>query len=240
MQIVNFIRWGWQQILPAPCLWCSLPVNDHQRLLCSACQQALPRFPYQLCHYNLLWLPAVRSGLENCEFTQLLSIGWYELPYQRWIRQWKFHHDMYAAELLKQLFVDTLYAYRQSGQTMPEGIVYVPMSPKKERKRGFNQAKLLAQCAAAELNIPLLDVIHRVKETPSQVGLTRLQRQQNLAGAFEIISTVPLPTHLVLIDDVVTTGTTANLLARLLKQHGVTSLSLWTLAVTPNADHSSA
>jgi hypoxanthine-guanine phosphoribosyltransferase len=46
--------------------------------------------------------------------------------------------------------------------------------------------------------------------------------------------------NLVLIDDVVTTGTTANLLARLLKQHGVTSLSLWTLAVTPNADHSSA
>lgn len=240
MSFVTRLRWVWQQLLPSPCLWCMLPVQDHQHLLCADCQQALPQLPYQLCHYNLLWLPAVRAGLPDTHFDRLLSLGWYQLPYQHWIRRWKFHSDMFAAELLQQLFQELLLRYQQQGQPLPDAIVYVPMTAKKERQRGFNQAKILAECAAQLLQIPLLEVLKRDKDAPSQVGLNRQQRQQNLAGAFRLTLTEPLPGHLVLIDDVVTTGSTANQLALLLKQQGVTQLSVWTLAVTPDADHSSA
>ncbi|GHG75469.1 competence protein F [Alishewanella longhuensis] len=240
MPFVDKLRWLWQKLLPSPCLWCSLPVQQHQELLCSECQGALPQLPYQLCHYNLLWLPAVSAGLPKAHFDRLLSLGWYQLPYQHWIRRWKFHGDLFAARLLQQQFQALLLRYQQAGQPLPAAIVYVPMTPKKERKRGFNQAKILAECVATQLGIPLLDVLQRRKETASQVGLNRLQRQQNLAGAFSLATVQLLPAHVALVDDVVTTGTTANQLAIILKQHGVTQLSLWTLAVTPNADHSSA
>lgn len=240
MKFVNKLRWLWQKCLPSPCLWCSLPVAQHHALLCSECELALPQLPYQLCHYNLLWLPAVSAGLPVAHFDSLLSLGWYQLPYQHWIRRWKFQGDLFAAALLQQQFQALLLRYQQAGLSLPEAIVYVPMSAKKERKRGFNQAKILAECAAKQLQLPLLHVLKRSRETVSQVGLNRQQRQQNLTGAFELITAQPLPGHLALVDDVVTTGTTANQLAVLLKRYGVSQLSLWTLAVTPNADHSSA
>ena len=240
MNFVNKMRWLWQKFLPSPCLWCSLPVQDHQALLCNECEHALPKLPYTLCHYNLLWLPAVSSGLSGAQFDNLLSLGWYQLPYQHWIRRWKFHGDHFAAALLQQQFQALLLSYQQAGLPLPAAIVYVPMNAKKERKRGFNQAKVLAECAAKQLQLPVLHVLIRRKDTASQVGLNRQQRQQNLSGAFQLVTAAPLPNHLALVDDVVTTGTTANQLALLLKQHGVSQLSLWTLAVTPHADHSSA
>ncbi|WP_423188087.1 ComF family protein [Alishewanella sp. d11] len=240
MNLVNKVRQLWQLLLPSPCLWCSLAVADHQQLLCADCQQALPALPYEVCHYNLLWLPAVSSGLAVVHFDSLLSLGWYQLPYQHWIRRWKFQGDPFAAALMQQQFQILLLRYAAAGQPLPEAIVYVPMHAQKEHQRGFNQARILAESAAKQLQIPLLDVLKRSKETVSQVGLNRQERLRNLTGAFQLVTTTPLPAHLALVDDVVTTGTTANQLAILLRQHGVTQLSLWTLAVTPQADHSSA
>ncbi|GGW68762.1 ComF family protein [Alishewanella tabrizica] len=239
MPLLNQLRWIWQQCLPSPCLWCQLPVDHHQQLLCPYCQQALPQLPYELCHYNLLWLPAVRAGLTDTAFERLLSVGWYHLPLQHWIRRWKFHGDHFAGELLQQLFIALLQQYQQRQLPLPDAIMYVPMTPKKQRKRGFNQAQLLAECAATFLQLPLLHELKRNKDSPSQVGLNRQQRQQNLAGVYSLSKPSVLPKHIAIVDDVVTTGTTANQLARLLKQQGVTALSLWTLAITPQADHSS-
>lgn len=236
--MLDLLRRYWQLLLPSPCLWCQLPVSKHQHLLCSSCQAALPTFPYHLCHYNLLWLPSVSQGLPQTHFDRLLSISWYQLPYQHWIRRWKFHSDLYAAELLKQCFKVLVSDYQHSGLPLPEAAVYVPMTPYKQRKRGFNQAKILAECAATELGIPLLDIISRKQDRHSQVGLTREQRQQNLAGVFYVNNRHPLPAHLVLIDDVVTTGATANQLSELLKQHGVMEVSVWTLTITPAANYS--
>lgn len=237
---ITKLRALWQQLLPSPCLWCALSVDDHQHMLCHACQQALPHFPYQLCHYNLLWLPAVSSGLSTPHFNELLSLSWYQLPYQHWITRWKFHADRYAERLLLLQFQQLLLAYKASSGALPDAIVFVPMSVAKERKRGFNQAKVLAQAAANTLQLPLLDVVKRHKQTVAQVGLSRQQRQRNLAGAFSLTSNIKLPAHVAIVDDVITTGATANQLCRLLQKHGVTQLSVWTLAVTANPDHSSA
>lgn len=229
----------WQLVLPSPCLWCSLPVSQHHFMLCQHCRQALPRFSYQLCHYNLLFLPAVHSGLPTPQFDRLLSLGWYQQPFQHWISRWKFQQDPFAGELLQQEFAALLTAYRQS-QPLPDAITYVPMAAARERERGFNQAKLLAETAANTLQLPLLDCLKRCRETKTQLGLSRTQRKNNLRQAFELSHPTPLPKHLALIDDVVTTGSTADQLCQLLKQHGVKQVSLWTLAVTPEGRHSSA
>lgn len=238
MNLIELCRRAWQQLLPSPCLWCSLPVRQHHFMLCEACRSALPDFPYALCHFNLLFLPAVGAGLGQTDFQHLLSLSWYQQPYQYWISRWKFQQDPFAGLLLQQEFSALLQRYQQQ-HPLPDAITYVPMATSRERQRGFNQARLLAESAARTLQLPLLHCLERSRFTRPQLGLTRQQRLLNLQQAFRVTTAAPLPKHLALVDDVVTTGSTANQLCQLLKRHGVQQISLWTLAVTPTEHHSS-
>ncbi|MEO3877608.1 ComF family protein [Rheinheimera fenheensis] len=224
----------WHAALPASCLWCSLPVQRFDRQLCAHCQQALPQLPYPHCHYNLLWLPHVSRGLSKTRFDQLLSVGFYQQPYRHWLQRWKFAADAAAGDLLLQQFDLMLQQYQQDRQPLPQALLYAPMHPPRQRQRGFNQAQLLAEVAAARLNIPLLHAFSRNTSVPAQVGLNRKQRQRNLRQAFTLQAGILLPARVALVDDVVTTGATANELCRLLRRAGVREISLWTVAVTLN------
>ena len=230
-QLLIHFRRLWHALLPSPCLWCSLPVQHFNRQLCPACADALPQLPYRLCHYNLLWLPQVSRGLHHAGFDQLLSLGYYQQPYKHWLQCWKFDQDYAAGDLLQQLFSMLLKQYAQQ-QTLPEAILFVPMHPAKQRKRGFNPAQLLAQVAAKELQIPLINAFSRPRQQQAQVGLSRKQRQKNLRHAFVLNHTVILPKRVALVDDVITTGATANALCRLLRRGGVSHISIWSIAVT--------
>ncbi|GAB2927897.1 hypothetical protein GCM10027181_28540 [Rheinheimera gaetbuli] len=192
----------------------------------------MPQLPYSLCHYNLLWLPQVAQGLKKPRFDQLLSVSLYQQPYRHWLQSWKFSNDEAAGELLQQQFSALLAQYHSAGQRLPDAIVYVPMHPSRQRKRGYNQAQLLAQTAASQLQLPLLHILQKSRRLPPQVGLSRKQRQRNLRQSFTLKSYSNLPLHLALVDDVVTTGATANEVCRLLRRHGVRQISLWTVAVT--------
>lgn len=218
--------------MPSPCQWCSLPVANPSQQLCSACQLALPQLPLALCHYNLLWLPNIARGLTKPDFDQLLSLGLYQQPYQHWLQRWKFYADEAAGELLQQQFASLLSELGKTGISLPEAVVYVPMHPSRQRSRGFNQAQQLAQAAALELALPVLHVLDKTKRQPAQVGLNKKQRRHNLKNSFQLRPGVTLPAHLALVDDVVTTGATANEICRLLRRHGVKQISLWTVAVT--------
>ncbi len=222
----------WHLLLPSSCLWCSLPVQQAGHQLCSACQHALPALPYTLCHYNLLWLPRVAQGLKKPRFAQLLCVGFYQQPYRHWLQRWKFAADEVAGALLQHLFATLLLQFSAAGNTLPDAIVYVPMHPARQRKRGYNQALLLAQTAAAHLQLPLLHILSKTRHLPPQVGLSRKQRQRNLQHSFTVNTQASLPEHVALVDDVVTTGATANEICRLLRRHGVRQISLWTVAVT--------
>jgi ComF family protein len=222
----------WHELLPTPCLWCSLPVQYFNRQLCQDCAASLPLLPYQLCHHNLLWLPQVAAGLKQPQFDCLFSLSFYQQPYRHWLQRWKFAQDYAAGDLLLQQFALALGQYQQAGNTLPDAIVYVPMHPAKQRKRGFNPAQLLAQAAASQLNIRVLPALLRPLPQQAQVGLSRKQRLRNLRHAFSIDANVTLPARVALVDDVLTTGATANTVSRLLRRHGAQHISLWTVAVT--------
>ena len=152
--------------------------------------------------------------------------------YSHWLQRWKFQQDYGAGELLQQQFAAVLTQYKAQCYQLPDAIVYVPMHRARQRKRGFNQAELLAQTAAKVLDIPLLPLLQRTGRQQAQVGLSRKQRQRNLRHSFSLSANISLPAHLALVDDVVTTGATANEICRLLRRHGVRQISLWTVAVT--------
>ena len=113
-----------------------------------------------------------------------------------------------------------------------EFIIPVPLHSARQRARGFNQAELIAR----ELGRPVNDkLLRRRKDTPSQTGLSRRQRRQNLAGAFEVRSTVK--GDLIVVDDVYTTGSTMNEIARTLKRAGAGRVEVLTVARVANENY---
>ena len=100
--------------------------------------------------------------------------------------------------------------------------------------RGFDQSERLATLLSAHWQRPLLPALRRQQATRHQQGLSRIQRQRNLRNAF--LCVLPLQgQHLVLIDDVMTTGSSARAASRCLLDAGAARVDVWTLARTPRA-----
>jgi ComF family protein len=110
-------------------------------------------------------------------------------------------------------------------------IVPMPLHWRKRLERGFNQSELLAKVLSKRTGIPVVNALRRRKSTPPQAGLTRAQRRLNVAGAFEADQRERIDgRHVLLIDDVLTTGATASACAAVLKRAGARRVTLLTLA----------
>lgn len=112
-------------------------------------------------------------------------------------------------------------------------VAAIPLHPRRQDERGFNQAKVIAQRLASHLHKPLLSVLRRRHHLTAQASIKdREKRLHRLENAFE--ATGPLPhqiaSHILLIDDVTTTGSTLNECARMLKQMGWKKVSGLTVA----------
>ncbi|HKD09958.1 MAG TPA: ComF family protein [Bryobacteraceae bacterium] len=110
-------------------------------------------------------------------------------------------------------------------------IVPVPLHWRKRWSRGFNQAELLAREVARKRGTPVVRVLRRKKPTATQAGLTSAGRKRNVVSAFALRSAADVRgKRILLVDDVMTTGATANACANVLKRGGAKSVSLATLA----------
>lgn len=111
-----------------------------------------------------------------------------------------------------------------------EAVVPVPLHRTRQRARGYNQAELLARELARELGRPVENRwLARIKDTPSQTGLTPAQREENVRGAFAARAKLDRR-RILLVDDVCTTGATVNACARALKRAGAASVQAVTVA----------
>lgn len=110
-------------------------------------------------------------------------------------------------------------------------LVPVPLAEEKFRKRGYNQAEILAKELSPKLNVPVLNLLKRVKETKSQFGLKLPERKKNMKGAFEMSKDkIEAKTGVFLVDDIVTTGSTLMEGAKVLKRKGAQKVIGITLA----------
>jgi ComF family protein len=97
----------------------------------------------------------------------------------------------------------------------------VPLHPARERARGFNQAQLLAELLAKSSGLPLVSALQRVRYTTTQTAFDRAERMQNLRNAFRLRKKMDVRgSRVLLIDDVLTTGSTLSECARVLKKAG--------------------
>src|SRR5215471_3664303 len=112
-----------------------------------------------------------------------------------------------------------------------DAIVPVPLHPARERERGFNQAALLAEWLSERLSLPLRPALERVHYTTTQTAFDRAERMQNLRGAFRLRKKADVRSlRVLLIDDVLTTGSTLSECARVLKEAGAQSVHAATAA----------
>jgi ComF family protein len=110
-------------------------------------------------------------------------------------------------------------------------IVPVPLHPTRQRERGFNQAGLLAELLSTRISIPCKRVLKRIRYTTTQTALDRAERMENLHNAFRLRKNADVRgLHVLLIDDVLTTGSTLSECARVLKRGGAISVHAATAA----------
>ena len=113
----------------------------------------------------------------------------------------------------------------------PDALVPVPLHPAREREREFNQAQLLASAASARLGLPVLDCLIRCRYTRTQTNFHREERFANLEGAFRARREAEIAgKRLALVDDVLTTGSTADACARVLREAGASAVVVITVA----------
>ncbi|MDH5325359.1 MAG: ComF family protein [Gammaproteobacteria bacterium] len=211
--------------LCAPC-YAELPISAHR---CPVCALPLPGLSNTLCGHCIKTKPA---------FDQCVTVFDYGHPLDFLIRRFKYHQNLACGRLLAQLFLAAVH--RKNSQFLcppPQLIVPVPLHPQRLRQRGFNQALELGRVLSRSLGIPLQQhIVERVLHTEPQSSMSAIKRKTNLKQAFRVRSTLlqQLPKqHIAIVDDVLTTGSTANALAHSLKNHGVTQVSVWVLARAP-------
>lgn len=187
------------------CSICGIPLNNDSAIICGQCLKSPPAFDYCISLYH------------------------YETPIDYLISRLKFSQQLAYAEILGSLLTDHLLTMKNM-EELPEVLLPVPLHKKRLIKRGFNQSLEIAKVISKELNIPIsYQLIERDKATKAQSKLNIKQRKKNIKGCFTL-KKMPDYQHIAIIDDVVTTGSTCNELANVLKVAGVKKVGVWSIA----------
>lgn len=165
-----------------------------------------------------------RLGLNG--FDRVYSFGDYEGTLRHLIHIFKFQ----GVETLRRPLGDMLQRALPREEQF-DAIVPMPLHWRRRWQRGFNQSELLAREIARRWQAPVIQAVRRKKATAPQAGLTSSQRRKNMQGAFEARPGKKVDgMHVLLIDDVLTTGATASACARALKRAGASRVTLLALA----------
>lgn len=197
--------------------------------LCAGCREALPWSP-RACPRCAL--PLVQSGdCVDCATTAspldaVHAAFAYAFPLDVLLPRLKFHADFAAGRVLAGCLAERFAALPR-----PEALLPLPLHRSRLRRRGYDQALELARPLARALGVPLrTDLLQRRRATVAQTRLDADARRRNLQGAFAVRRHARLPAHVVLFDDVMTTGATLHAAAAALRAAGVARVEAWVCA----------
>ncbi|WP_293644716.1 ComF family protein [Thiolapillus sp.] len=227
--------YNWQRLLfPPTCLICGLP-GENDLDICDHCRSRLPcnRLSCACCALPLTGQTDAGVLCGNCSrhpppFHRIISPWLYEAPLDDLIQQLKFGQKLPAGQLLAQLLAGMI-----TERDRPELLLPVPLHPAQLKKRGFNHAAEISRVLSRELGIPWSPwLLRKTRETLPQHNLGKRERKRNLRNCFSFDNRRHYR-HVAVIDDVVTTATTAAEVASTLKKSGVEKTDIWALARTP-------
>lgn len=176
---------------------------------------------------------ATDKGCSHCvgqpvAWDGMVRLGPYQKPLEKWIVGMKFHRVWPWAEWFGRELAGVISEIGDADKTL---ICHVPMPRLRRWRRGYNQAKLIAQAMAKATQLPLIPILRRKGWQPPQTTLPASQRAANVRDSFVLADIDLAGWHVWLVDDVKTTGSTMAACARLLKKAGATSVHGAVIAV---------
>lgn len=193
------------------CLFCRENLADHSNYICNSC-------------WNLLEVTNREIDLNLRSVDRV----YYSLFYNRFIREkihsFKFQDKPYLYKPFGEILVETVRVMAIDGKV--DAIAFVPTHRRKKALRGYNQSQLLASYIADKSNLSLLDKhLVKVKKTMDQNKLSKIEREKNLQNAFQIMNHKDIKDkEILLVDDIITTGTTMEECGKVLLEGGAKSV----------------
>ncbi|WP_392340332.1 phosphoribosyltransferase family protein [Moritella marina] len=228
-------------LLQPRCYLCDMPIDNLQPFLCLLCQQELPYLP--LSHCLSCALPKGKNQQhEKCNecqqqsppWQQLISCMSYTLECQYLIKQYKFSQQPQLHLLFSSLLLQTISnKVIQTNYHLPHALIAIPLHKKRQSKRGYNQAQLIAKDLAIQLQIPLIaeKTFIRTRNTKAQAQQTAAERRDNMHNVFQVTKSITTK-HIAIIDDVVTTSETIKAACQTLLTAGIERIDIWCIART--------
>lgn len=193
-------------LFPPKCVFCRTLVDSNRDLICSNCKKDLPY---------------TQNGgiLKGNFFTSCVSPLYYENDVREALLRYKFNQMTAYAAPIGKMMSECIMEYIEEQVDI---ISWVPLSKKRLRLRGYDQAQLLAEVISKEIGIPCVPVLRKIRHTAPQSRTgSGEKRRKNIAGAYEVIDKSLIDGKVILlIDDIVTTGSTFAECARTLGKGG--------------------
>ena len=219
----------YSKFMPIPCLLCG--TSNQGDCICQACNDSLPRLghvcprcasPLQqsiLCGHCLNKPPEQDASFSLFRYQPAIDQLIAALKYQDTLALSRF----FAVQMADQL---------KGRRFLPQVLIPIPLHPRRLRERGYNQSLELAKHLSKQLAIPVRhSILSRIRDTKPQASLPFSERKKNINHAFQITN-IDIPPYIALIDDVLTTGHTANSAVKVLRQAGAKHVEVWTIART--------
>lgn len=231
-------------IFPSDCRLCGVPLLNISRLpVCDTCLAAMRPITAETCDLCGEALPGIAREDDQprmcsaCRelrplFDRAVAYGAYDGELRELIHLLKYERVVPATRALGRMLSQAIEKLDLPPSLL---VVPVPLHSAKRRQRGFNQTQLIAREAIKSLSHAELasNLLARIRPTVSQIGLTRPQRRENMRGAFRVVHPNKVSGRsILLVDDVLTTGTTASECARVLRKAGAERVLVATVART--------
>ncbi len=231
-------------LFPSRCILCNQTVSSpdvgQSIELCVDCFESQP-FNTICCTRCALPLAEGTSKGSICgrcitkppAFDYAYSVFRYEDDVIGLVHQLKFSEKITYARSIGEIFLSAVNSEEIFNRDLPDCLLPVPLHSSRLRKRGFNQSIEIARVLSKKKKIPIeYNAVIRQRKTPPQTGLDAKQRSKNIKNAFTLVNDIQCG-HVLIIDDVVTTGSTVNELAKLLKGNGVECVGVLSIARAP-------
>jgi ComF family protein len=230
-------------LFPPRCISCTAELADDHGdvMLCASCRAKLQLIDRPVCERCAAPVPeanGVRLDCSHCRgvklrFTRAIAVGSYEGLLRQLIMRMKTDRSELVARTLIELAWHEL-KHRLAALNI-DVVASVPMDPWRRWRRGANPPRSMAERLAEKLGVPAAgDMLRLLRSVPAQVGLSRPARFRNVAGEMAVRTAYHLEAaHVLLVDDILTTGATCSEAARALRRAGADQVSVFVLARTP-------
>ena len=212
--LINFV-------IPPVCISCQQLMSFSRKVICEGCFNSLPPLP-------TLLVQTLRNEMEDEQFDDLFILFEFNQTLQHLIHLLKYRRFTKMATYFAKAIVQCL----ESPQY--DIVTGIPLNKVRERERGYNQSNLIAEYFSILTQISFeANLLERTRNTVSQTQLKKGERIQNVRNAF-ICQKPVTGKRILLIDDVVTTGSTVNECSKILKQNGAAQIDVAALATPVN------